>query len=748
MSWYNKAVDFSLGSASYSKRKMLKYFTKIKTWGKEHWPIWVLLLISVVVYRAWLSFGIFSHADYWFYFSESARDFLHYSAWDSQDGMGLPNLFLWMWTWKLLPGFFGEFGLDSNVTDKFITFWPFAFLTPIFAYLFAKQVLKSKPGAFVAALVFSFSTYYLAINTQGHFSLTLGGTFAPLAMFFFWRYFDPSPFQELSGSWREKCEGGNKKNLIASALVCLVSGAYDFRVFYILFFVLLALPFWLLFTERGLERKKIFFRQNFFAMTLFFGLLLTFNLFWLWPTVATGSLSGNEIISRPLVDNNFSLSLEKTLTLFHPFWNGGEPDWFNDQDIPLYFWLIPLMVLLGAYWNRKNGKIIFWFFVALSAVFLAKQNAYPLKSAYIWLHQRFPGFNAFREASKFYFLIALAYAVLVGAFIKHIFERYAQKKFLKYGLLLGASLVFLWNVKPILTGEMYSIFVPQQIASDELKIRDYIALQTGSFRTFWNPSDSKWASYSNYRPKINEIETRRDYWKKIKDYAYRQGGEPSGKEKNQLFFSENFATHLLSQSAVRYVVSDQKNFFMVEALVNNPEWKKLDLGLESAMIFENTTVRPRVYLTKEMDTIHRKIDFETINYSLENASRWNLTLKNLEEPVWLSFAEWHHPDWQVICGTTRWYELLWKKSIFPLENHRVTDAGLNAFLLDPAEVKKTCSIGKNDEVTLSLFYRPQAYLYLGGIISLGAIFFSLLALVFWKEKRHNGNIVQKEDDAK
>ena len=144
---------------------MQKYLEKIKKWTKENWPAWFLLLISAAIYHAWLSFGIFTHADYWFYFSETARDFLHYSAWDSQVGLGAPNLFLWMLAWKFLPSLFGTFGFDSNIFDKFLIFWPFAFFTPLFAYLFAKQILKNNFGAFTAACVFSFNTYYFAINT-------------------------------------------------------------------------------------------------------------------------------------------------------------------------------------------------------------------------------------------------------------------------------------------------------------------------------------------------------------------------------------------------------------------------------------------------------------------------------------------------------------------------------------------------------------------------------------------------------
>ncbi|HAI73863.1 MAG TPA: hypothetical protein DCS28_01305 [Candidatus Moranbacteria bacterium] len=707
---------------------MQKYFEKIKKWSKDNWPVWILLLISATVYHKWLSFGIFTNADYWFYFSETSRDFLRYSAWDSQTGLGAPNLFLWMLGYKLFPGFLGFFGFDSNISDKFLVFWPFAFLTPFFAYLFAKQVLKNNFGAFTAACVFSFNTYYLAINTQGHFSLSLAGTFAPLAMYFFWRYFDSN----------------KKEHLIASALVCLIVSSYDFRVFYILFFILFVSPFWFLFAQNGLKQKKLFLKNNFSAMALFFGLIFIFNLFWILPTAMTGSLASNTIVARPLVDNNFSLDLEKTLTLFHPFWNGNEPKWFDDQKIPLYFWLIPIMVLLGAFWNKKNKKIIFWFFIAIIAVFLSKQNADPLKNAYIWLHQNFPGFNAFREASKFYFAIALSYAILIGAFVKYIFEKFNSK--LSYGVFIAVVLIFLWNAKPILIGEMNSIFIPQKIANDEIKIRDYVFSQDGSFRTLWVPSDSKWASYSAFRPKINAIETRRSDWKKIKDYADLQGGEPDGEEKNQLFFSENFATRLFSQSAVRYLLVNNQNYFMIENLVANPMWEKNDLKLENLQFFENQATRSRMYLTENIETIHRDNSFQPVDYNYENSSRWNFTIENSVNPVWINFSEKYHPDWQLVCGNFKWYDIFSEKSyLLPQKNHFQTDAGLNSFFINPSEIKEKCVAENNGKIALSFFYHPQAYLYLGGIISLTAVFISFIILVFWREEGHNDKVAQENE---
>lgn len=721
------------------------------------WPIGSLIAISAIVYHKWLSFKIFSNADYWFLFSETLRDWLNYSAWESQMGLGASNLFLWTYLYRLASGVFGFFGFDLNVADKFLIFWPFVFLTPIFTYLFVKEVLKNKVGALVGACVYAFSTYYISINTQGHLPLTLAGTFAPLAMLFFWRFF----------------EYGKIKYLIISALVVAVVGGYDFRVFYMLFFILLALPFWMLFAQKGMEQKKTFFRKNFWPMAMFFGMLLFLNLFWILPTAITESLVSNEIVGRGLVPNNYFLDLSKSLTLFHPFWNGSEPDWFHEQDIPFHFWLIPAMVAVAIFWARKDRKILFWALVALVAVFVSKQDARPFLGVYPWLHEHFPGFNAFREASKFYFAILLSYSVLIGYFIKESYliirnkiqetrdkqisnskfqitkedtrdkkqdTNKIQKTILKIhnvnpnfiygGLVFLVAMIFLWNVKPIVTGEMFEIFTPREIPKNELAIRDQVLKQEPFYRTLLVTEGSKFMTYSNAHPVVAVTNVRKTQWEKIFDFDSIQGDELGGSEKVKTFLSQSYATNVLSQSSFASLVVSEKDFFKVSELVKDPAWRESDWGLSGMRAFENVMVKPRIYLTGEKETIRENPSFEPVEFSSKNPARWDFAILEMKDGQWLNFSESFHPDWRLVCGDFQWYDAFFKNKMLSAENHSKTDAGFNAFRLDQEEWKRAC-VGES----ASLFYLPQAYLYLGGIISIVTVLISILFLIFWKGKK-------------
>lgn len=56
----------------------------------------------------------------------------------------------------------------------------------------------------------------------------------------------------------------------------------------------------------------------------------------------------------------------------------------------------------------------FFALLALLGVFLSKQVAPPGGVIYKILFEYFPGFSAFREASKFFVLIAMSYSVMIA----------------------------------------------------------------------------------------------------------------------------------------------------------------------------------------------------------------------------------------------------------------------------------------------------------------------------------------------
>lgn len=108
-------------------------------------------------------------------------------------------------------------------------------------------------------------------------------------------------------------------------------------------------------------------------------------------------------------------------------------------------------------------------------------------------------------------------------------------------------------------------------------------------------------------------------------------------------------------------------------------------------------------------------------------------LSTLPESAYLDFSEAYHPDWKVRVGNFSWWDALRRPGYFlPDAIHTENDAGLNAFRLD-----RSALIPDSDGVVrLTVFFRPQAHLYLGLWISGGVLVLCLAFLIrAWSPRR-------------
>ena len=170
---------------------------------------------------------------------------------------------------------------------------------------------------------------------------------------------------------------------------------------------------------------------------------------------------------------------------------------------------------LGLYLNRKNKNILFFGTIALLGIFLTKQVAPPFPDTYLWLFENFPGFNAFREASKFYLLIILGFSVLIAGFVDWIWKNLDDKGFqyyAKYASIIIIAGIFLWNTKPIITTEFGTLFVQREKPQEYAIFKDFVLKQDSYFRTLWLPTSSRWSIYTNNHPAVNTVSMINTNW--------------------------------------------------------------------------------------------------------------------------------------------------------------------------------------------------------------------------------------------
>ena len=687
---------------------------------KRYWPFLALTLIAVAVYQVWLSFEHFANANGGhLYFKESLAAYVQPSVWVGSYGFGQIDAMLFMVPINFLRGLLAIVGFDANISDKIFFLWPFAFLTGIGSFLLCRYIVKNNAAAFIGALVFCYNTYFIAITTKGHMSLLLAATFAPLGVLFFMRALDER----------------KKNQAIYSALVFFIVSSYDFRIVYMLFFIL---SFYFLYS---VFIRDQFSKMDFLAKTYIYAAFCLvsagLNLYWIFPLLTTNFFVESDAVNRDVI--SYSLNTLKAMNLFHPFWTGGIPDWFDGQKISFYFGLVSLMAFGGLFLKRKNSRVVFWGGVAILGILLSKQTGAPFAEIYLWLRDNLPGFGAFREASKFYFIIILAYSILISAFCQFFLEIQSKNgilKKLKFVPVIFAGVLFLWNTKPILTGEIETFFTPKKASEDYVVLKNYLYSQKEYFRVLYILEEVEWPYYDNIHPKIDVKVTNRAEWKEfVRNKG--QGSQPKTKEKINSILSQGSSNNLLDISSVKYIVVDPDYF--------SADWNqfsylnKVDIGLEELAIFENKNYRPHLYLTNDLETIYRAYNNSDVFYEFISPSEYRIRIEHLKEPGYLNFSEAYYPNWKIRVGEFHWYNVLFENGYFLADRyHFKNDAFLNSFYLDPEYIKNNLAkdqykINPDGSLDLSLtvYFESQSYLYLGLIISGGILIGSFLYLA-WK----------------
>lgn len=568
-----------------------------RTTTKDILAVSFLLLISAIVYNHLLNFGVHSNADWSFRFAHTLKDNLQPSIWLSNSDFGAVNITLWRFPLDIFFGFLSLAGFASSRADFFLVFLPLAITSSLAPYIFLRLYVENRIAAIFGSLIFCYNTYYLAISTQGQMLLALAGNFALLGIASY-------------VLWSRKHE---LIYLIGAGVALAAAGYEDFRLVYLSIAVIAALYLYrlLVLKEDSLNWRAIY------QHAIFFGILLGLNFFWLMPSMAAGGISGDAALNRSLFGNQF-WNLPNSLSLTHPFWNGTLPQWFVVQPIKYIAWIVPGIVLLALIINRRRNDAAFWAIVAVVGVFLGKQVGQPLGGIYPWLFAHVPGFNAFREPTKFYFFIAIGYAVLI-ALVLEVLISFTTKRYIYvyYLVCLLLALVTVKNVWPVVTGAVQGLYQNKSIPSDYKILNSFLARQKGFFRTYWIPTTSAWGVYSNQQPRISGRIVG-SVWAPFTTPLL-VGKDDQNQQRIVDILADKFSSRLLGDASVRYVIvpsrdiannddffsqyGDDRQYF-INALNQVSFLRRINIGTRQLAIYQNTSMRPYISASSSVYGLH------------------------------------------------------------------------------------------------------------------------------------------------
>jgi hypothetical protein len=671
-----------------------------------------LCLISAVAYRVWLSFSIFTFGDWAFAFSETLKEYIYPSAWGIHGGP-----LTWQYPLLLVYGLFAHPGFSFNIVEKFVNLWPLIFVAPISSFLLVRKVTRSDLAGFIGALFFTFNTYFLSIDTQGHELLTIAFAFAPLAIIAFINL-----LQQKKIIW-----------VPLSAFSLFVVGSYDPRSMYILVGVFALYALYHQLVEENKIKINLWINIKYVsAVLILFGLL---NLFWILPTLSLHALTNNEYLSRQIFGTEF-YNLQSSLTSFYPFWTGKEPTWFQVQKIPIHFWLFPILAFVGLILNKKNKLLGFFAVLALLGVFLAKQEAEPLRFVYPWLYSHIPGFAAFREASKFDFLINISYAVLIGSLVTYIYSYFKNKR-KAYFIIFLLALLPLLNAVPLLTGEINTTFVPKQLPKDFVILKNYIVRDPQYSRVLGINLNQHFNFTTVNHPTMDSLYSLKNFWgTEIDFYGADRSDESEGKKMIN-YFSSDLGRRLLNNSSVGYLpvfIADKgTNQNIRRDLGENREFfenklsevaylKKIDLGFQNVLLYKNTQARPHLYLTQNEESLLKDVPYQKVEFKPLGQSEYRVSIKNLQNVTYLNFTELYIPNWKVYIGDFSWIRaFLGKQKAIGESAHTQSAVRFNSFKINPNEICAQAKCTKNSDgsynFSITVYFLPQAYMNFGLIIS-------------------------------
>jgi hypothetical protein len=496
-------------------------------------------VVAIVgTFNAWfLSFSIRTDGD-WGFLLKSTADTLrryYFSIWLSDMQFGRVLFDAGQAPTYALYGVLSHYlHTDYALNERLIHLWPAVIMAVVSSYMFARYLFKDVYAAILAMIVYSSNTYFLTLLT-GDITLAPAYALAPLAVLMYLKAINTSR--------------------LLYVLLCAVAlagvAAYEPRVVYVVALALglLALTH-LCFTV--LPQGKLTWRKAIKLLALYASplvLLMLMNLYWLLG-VAKSGLAGNGIIASNLFGNEF-FNMSEALTLFQPYWTGGQIQPFYAHVIPLYFWLIPLASCAALALNKKRPVLLFAALIGIIGIFLAKQSDAPFPGLYRWMFGHVPGFNAFREASKFDLLVALSYSILLPALFWYVKSKYRNRA-LTIATFTVLALLFLPNLVPMATHRIGATFQPRHVPRQYVQLNNFLDTKTFG-RVLWVPQKSRWGLDNALHPSVSAVNLLDQSWPELaNDYA--QVNNATSSDELAALFKQDFMQPLLAAGSVQYVV--------------------------------------------------------------------------------------------------------------------------------------------------------------------------------------------------
>lgn len=389
----------------------------------------------------------------------------------------------------------------------------------------------NKWGKGIGSIFFLLNSYFLLLFDGGQLYLALSYSILPQVFLYFLKLQDKD-------SWRQR---------INLAFWILIISIFDLRVVYLVLIIFLLFT---IFSFLTAPLKSLLRHIKNLAVSLFFIFLILLGIhsYWLLPSILSKPAQLPKAYERSIqVDFLSFSSLGHALNLQQPHWSRNI--FGQVSELKAKFIFIPIIVFLAPILKRKDRIVGFFLLLSLVGIFLAKGSNPPLSSIYIWLFSYVPGFQLFRDPSKFYFLTALGYSVLIGFSIQQLSElkfRFSVLNKIMEIIPIIFFIYLIWLIRPIYLGQMSGLFSIPLFDKDYNQLSNIFKDDNRFSRIFWIPKISPLGFSNDVHPSVETLRL-------VQKRPFAQGTKGSYEISNFLREAP-FTGELFDISSIGYVV--------------------------------------------------------------------------------------------------------------------------------------------------------------------------------------------------
>lgn len=452
---------------------------------------YILIILAILVYFRFLTTKINVANDFPYIFPELLKSGLNIPfIWTARGAEGMGSYaasIMWFWPIEFLYGIGANIGLGFSFLEKILGFFPIFILGFVGISKLSRYFGVKGWGIVIGAFIYLVNTYILLLIDGGQLQIGLAYAWIPTVVFLILTSLDK----------------GFKNKILAGLAVSLL-GFFDIRFVYVLV-VLLLLRFIYQFIFLSFSEWKNWL-ISWFKLAIAVGIVsIGLNAYWLLPVALAKAAALPETYTRGIQALSLSFAnLGHSLFLLQPHWYKN----VFGKITPLLpqFVLIPILVFLAPILRRKNKEVGFWLIVALVSVFLVKGANPPLSSVYQWLFTHVPGFSLFRDPTKFFFLVALSYSVLIGVTVDELTKRFNWSLSIGHLSLkvipLLLAFYFLVLISPVWLGKMTGIFSNPIYQNEFFNLADGLGKDKEFGRVFWIPAKAPLGYSSPTHPTV------------------------------------------------------------------------------------------------------------------------------------------------------------------------------------------------------------------------------------------------------